>query len=123
MANAKIYMVRHQANGFVHEFPFAQEPSAEQLAAVEKLCFQRFGASHPKNGEAYWTRVEQREVLGPDDVPDVPDRSLSTANMLGVGDFGVSGVGSVTPREKQTLAPSDIGSVESVLSIAKKAGA
>jgi hypothetical protein len=96
---AKIYLVRHQANGFVHEFPFAQEPSAEQLDAIKKLCFQRCGAEHPKSQEPYWVRVEERAVLGPKDIPDVPDRALSTvSSAAGMGEFTVAGAGTVTPK-------------------------
>lgn len=79
---AKIYLIRHQAKGVVHEFPFAQEPSAEQLAAVKKLCFQSFGFGHPKTPtEPYWLRVVEIDLLGPDEVPHVPDRDLSTVPM------------------------------------------
>ena len=94
---AKVYLVRHQAAGLLHEFPFACHPSGEQLAALAKLCFQLHGAQHPRTREPYWLRVEELSLLGGDFVPDVPDRSLSVAQSAGAPRFEVSGTGHVTP--------------------------
>jgi len=92
----------------MHEFPFASPPTDEQRAAVWKLCFQRHGAEHPKvhvgpDGEfkkPYWgsddpRALVERDVFGPDEVPIVPDRSLSVANAVGVSQFSVHAVGRV----------------------------
>jgi len=96
---AKVYFVRHQAAGFVTEYPFAQEPTEAQLAAVAKKCFQSFGAEHPKSGEEYWVKVFSFDVLGPSDVPAVPERSLSsTVSASAAGEFLVAGTGTVTPK-------------------------
>ena len=95
---AKVYFVRHQAAGYVTEYPFAQEPTEAQLAAVAKKCFQSFGAEHPKSQEEYWVKVFSFDVLGPSDVPEVPDRALSTVSAAAVGEFKVEAFGTVTPK-------------------------
>ena len=75
---AKIYFVRHQAHGIVPNFPFKEHPTQEQVALVAKWCFQQHGFGHPKTpGEPYWTRVAEFDLLGPTDLPDVPDRVLA----------------------------------------------
>ncbi len=96
---AKVYFVRHQAAGFITEFPFAQEPTEAQIAAVAKKCFQSFGAEHPKSGEPYWVKAFAFDVLGPNDVPVVPERSLSSVSTsASAGEFIVAGTGTVTPK-------------------------
>lgn len=107
---AKIYFVRHQAAGILTSYPFASEPSKEQLAAIERLCFQGYGAEHPKSKEPYWLRVIEAEVLGPSDIPSVPDLvevtlrvardPVSIANEASLSKLGVSAVGTVTPPKK-----------------------
>jgi hypothetical protein len=95
----KIYLVQHQANGVVHEFPFSSPPSEAQLEAVWTFCFQSHGASHSKTpGEPYWQIVKEVEVLGPNDIPVIPARGLSVVSTAAAGEFGVSGVGTVTPK-------------------------
>lgn len=94
---ASVFYVRHQAAGVVHEYPFANSPSEAQIAAVGTLCFQRWGANHPKSNEAYWLRVVEVPLLGARDVPEVPDRALSVASAAGVGEFVVDAKGEVTP--------------------------
>jgi hypothetical protein len=97
---AKIYFVRHQAHGIVHEYPFASHPTADQVEAVRKFCFNVHGFGHPKTPkEPYWTRVVERDVLG-DEVPAVPERKLGVAGKSGVAEadapeFAVSGTGVV----------------------------
>jgi hypothetical protein len=76
---AKVYFLRHQAAGVISKYPFSQPPTDEQKAAVERELFQAVGKSHPKTGESYWTIVVEADVLGPGDVPEVPERSLSVA--------------------------------------------
>lgn len=97
---AKIYLVRHQAGGVLHDYPFAAPPSEKQLAALGKLCFQSHGAAHPKSKEPYWLKAVEVDVLGPNEVPAVPERSLSVANAAGAAEFSVTGTGTVTPGEK-----------------------
>ncbi len=92
---AKIYIARHQSIGFLTQFPFASHPSSEQLAALEKLCFQAAGASHPKTKEPYWLKVAEFDVLG-DEVPSVPDRNLAAVSQE-VTKFEVAATGTVTP--------------------------
>jgi hypothetical protein len=96
---AKVYFVRHQAGGVMHEYPFAAPPDAEQQAAISKLCSQRFGFSHSKTpGEPYWTSVVGVDLLGSGDVPAIEEQSAGTANMAGVGKVAVVGFGTVTPK-------------------------
>lgn len=94
---SKIYFVRHQAGGVMHEYPFASEPTTAQKDAVVKLCTQRFGLSHPKTKEPYWARVEDVELLA-DGVPEIPEQGGETANVAGLGLMQVSGRGVVTPK-------------------------
>jgi hypothetical protein len=97
----KIYFVRHQAHGIVHEFPFAKHPTQAQVAAVNKWCFQLHGFGHAKTpGEPYWTKVVERDVLA-DEVPVVADRVLTEAGKANeaatkAGEFGIAGVGQVS---------------------------
>lgn len=103
---AKIYFVRHQAHGIVHEFPFAEHPTQEQVAAVARFCFQSYGHGHPKTpDQPYWTKVVERDVLGPNDKPAVPERVLAPAGEKGVGKteagtIVASGTGLVTEGKK-----------------------
>jgi hypothetical protein len=100
---AKIYLVRHQAQNVVHQFPFAQPPTPEQLAAVSRFCFQSWGRSHEKTpDEPYWVKVIEVDLLGPNDVPDVPDRalSLSKENIADPDKFVVAARGHVENPKK-----------------------
>lgn len=96
---AKVFFIRHQAGGVMHEFPFAAEPTADQQAAVYKVCRQRFGVSHAKTpDEPYWARVVEVELLDGDTVPEVPEQGKDTANVAGLGPIAVIGRGTVTPK-------------------------
>lgn len=53
----KIYYVRHQAAGVVHEHPFTSPPSQDDLDAVLATCESRHGKKHPKTGASYWAKV------------------------------------------------------------------
>lgn len=100
---AKIYFVRHQAHGIVHEYPFAQHPTQNQIDAVRRYCFQAHGFGHAKTpDEPYWMKVVEVEVLG-DEIPDVPERVLGPAGEDGVGraegpKVFVSGAGTITQK-------------------------
>lgn len=94
---SKVYFVRHQAAGILTDFPFSAPPSDKQLEAIARLCFQRHGATHPKGDAAYWTRVVELEMLGPNEVPEVPERDLTVANSAEVGQAKVEAKGEVTP--------------------------
>lgn len=97
--STKIYFVRHQAAGTLHDLPFSYPPSESQLAAIERRCFQRHGASHPKTpDEPYWLKVEAVDVLGANDVPEVAEQGLSVANSIGLPGPTISGVGHVKNR-------------------------
>lgn len=97
---AKIYFVRHQAGGVLWETPFAESPSEGQIAAIKKLAAQSHGAAHPKTDEPYWLTVCEVDVLGSGDVPSVPDRAPGVSvNAAAVGEFQVSGVGTVSSKE------------------------
>lgn len=95
---AKIYLVRHQAAGLVHEFPFSQPPSEPQVDAVKAFCLQSHGFGHPKTpDEPYWVRVEERDLLGSLDLPVAPERTSGlSVNSAAAGEFSVSGSGTVT---------------------------
>lgn len=101
---AKVYFLRHQAHGIVHEYPFVASPSDEQQAAVRQFCFNMHGFSHAKTpSEPYWMRVIEVEVLGPKDAPDVPKRDLSVVSEHGAGETSIPGrtihgTGVVDPR-------------------------
>lgn len=103
---SKIYFVQHQAHGVAFEFPFGAPPSSEQIAAVNRYCFQHHGFGHAKTpDQPYWTRVIDVDVLGPNQVPEVAERALGPAGKPGHGvasptQFGVSGVGHVTEGKK-----------------------
>jgi hypothetical protein len=95
-----IHFVRHQAAGILWEYPFAKAPTAEQVEALGRLCFQRHGENHPKSGESYWLTPIEINVLGSDEVPSVPERSLSVVSEAGVPQFSVSAKGTVTPPKE-----------------------
>lgn len=94
----KIYFVRHQAGGVVHEFPFAQYPTDQQIAAVESICFDRHGFSHKKTpDQPYWTRVDEVSLFE-DEIPEVKKAGLSIANVANAAEFSASGIGHVSER-------------------------
>jgi hypothetical protein len=53
----KIYYVRHQAAGMLHEHPFFEPPTTRQLAPVLELCRKRHGDLHPKTEQPYWAKI------------------------------------------------------------------
>jgi hypothetical protein len=69
---AKVYFLRHQARGVLHDLPFAQHPTKEQIAAVARLCAAAHGTHHPKTEEPYWLKVAEIEMVGPDFVIPMP---------------------------------------------------
>lgn len=89
----KIYVIRHQALGFVHEFPFANFPTEKQVDAVMRVCAVRLSAAeHAKTGE-YWHKVVEVDVLDTNDLPAtvVSTGGLSVANAASAEEFSVSG--------------------------------
>lgn len=82
---SKLYFFQHTAAGLITKYPFAEPPTEVQRAAVERECFQRFGAEHAK-GHKYELWVVEADVLTPDSVIDVPERSL-----VAVGDTEAKG--------------------------------
>lgn len=66
-----IYMVRHQAGGFLHEFLFEQEPTDEQLAPIYRLMKYRHGSEHPVLGGEMWLRVCKMDLIEGTTVPTV----------------------------------------------------
>lgn len=95
---AKVYLARHQAAGYLTDFVFTKPPSDKQMEAIKKLCFQRHGEKHPKTEEPYWITVEERALVG-DEVPDVPDRDLSTVSSAVMPGAQVQAEGTVTPKK------------------------
>lgn len=99
---AKLFFIRHQAAGVLFQFPFAQAPTQAQRVAVERFCVQQNGVSHSKTpGVPYWTRVVELDVLGPNDIPDVPEHTLSIVSSGGgnADKFIVDGQGHVGSRD------------------------
>lgn len=96
----KIYFVRHQAAGYMTKYPFLTPPNDKQIAAVVKECFRSFGFGHAKTpGEPYWVQIAEFEALGADEVPVLPERTLSMTgvkNEAAVAMFGASGTGNVS---------------------------
>jgi hypothetical protein len=101
---AKLYFVRHQAHGIVHEFPFTEHPSQNQVALVAKHCFGLHGFGHKKTPtEPYWTRVVEVEALGPNDMPVVKEPGPIGVDAAGEAKVAapgptVSGTGYVTSK-------------------------
>lgn len=97
---SKIYFIRHQAAGIVTKdgapLAFGQPPTEAQFSAVERECFLTHGDRHKKTGEFYWTKVVEVDVLGPDDVIEVQERSLSVANVASTSELTISGSATVT---------------------------
>ncbi len=93
----KVYFIRHQAAGFLHDHPFASEPTDAQKAPLLARCVARHGAVHQKTGEPHWHRVESFDVLAAGQVPELPEVATGPQEMPGPT---ASGVGTVTPRSK-----------------------
>lgn len=92
----KIFFVKHQAAGVVHECPFAGAPNEQQLAAVAALCLQNHGFGHPKTDDVPWTSsIVEVELIGPSDVLEVKAPPKATA-VSPIGEVTISGEGSVT---------------------------
>jgi len=91
-----VTLLRHQVAGYLHDFPFAEEPSAEQLKPIAELMARRHGTKHPKTGEPYWLRAETFSVLGATELPAVTMPGAGGANLAGLGSVGVQGEGTVT---------------------------
>lgn len=98
---AKIYIVRHQAEGLLWQFPFAAPPTDAQLSVLKARCDRLHGTHHAKTEEPYFFSVTELSLLGAEDVPVVAAivTDGSKNNTAGVSEFGVSGVGHVTHKE------------------------
>lgn len=96
---AKVYFVRHQAAGVLWDSPFGATPSAGQVGALKERCEQRHGDSHPKSGEPYWLTIEEIQVLGDADMPDVSQSDGGVSSSASAGEFVASGTGVVIPKE------------------------
>jgi len=97
---SSIFLVRHQAAGYVVEFPFASSPSAVQLAPVLAMLASRHGGAHKKTGEPFWHRVEEVPLVGPGEIPSVavPEPSAGPAKASASADLAgleMSGRGTV----------------------------
>jgi hypothetical protein len=108
---AKLYYVRHQAAGIVYEFPFSQPPSEKQQRAVARFCFQKVGRiSHEKTPDKpYWTRIVEVELLGPDELPDVPERVLTGVTVAGAGKADAGEVTANGTGHVEVLTQDDVG--------------
>ncbi len=95
---AKIYVYRHQAEGYLARQPFAHPPTDAQKKALDDLMFQRHGAHHPKEAakpeghrKRYFSRVEEFELLEPSSVIAVPAALQSVENRADLPSQVVSG--------------------------------
>ena len=84
-----VYIIRHQAAGYIPEYIFAATPSQQQMAAVYAMCDQRYGLTHPKTQERYWIRWVAIPLQDASDLPMPGDQD--TAN------FGGNAVGAAVP--------------------------
>jgi hypothetical protein len=91
----KIYMLRHQAGGFIPEFIFAAPPTDQQFGAVKRLCEIRYGTHHGKTKEEHWLRIIEIPVRGPEDLPMPKPPGDSVKNTAGLPPPGVTAVGHV----------------------------
>lgn len=93
-----VYMIRHQAGGFLPEFIFAQEPNDEQLAPIRLLMAYRHGVEHPVlRGEEMWLRVYKMDLILGTAVPVVvlPNERAAAVDGGEATKFVASGEGHV----------------------------
>jgi hypothetical protein len=76
----KLYFVRHQAAGVLHDTPFAAPPSGTELALLLARCEASHGKTHPKTGAAYWAKVI---CVDTDKPVDHPERSRTHGGVNG----------------------------------------
>lgn len=53
----KLYLIRHQAAGIIHDFPFDHAPSATEITPILARCQAQHGDKHPKSKKTYWAKV------------------------------------------------------------------
>jgi hypothetical protein len=84
----KLYFVRHQNEGVLHQFPFKQPPTQAQMEPIVNELARRHG-THAKQkvynedgtvtltkGDELFFRIIEVEVLGPNDMPQIaPQRT------------------------------------------------
>ena len=90
---ARVYFLRHQAAGVLHELPFKAEPNELQIAAVKAHCVRRWGKEHPKTGR-YWLRIVHFSVLA-SNIPEFDTPAPGKDNGATAPKYGVSGAGTV----------------------------
>lgn len=54
-----MFYYRHQAGGVLHESPFSSMPTDAELAPLRAAMLEKWGATHPKTGAAFWDRIEE----------------------------------------------------------------
>lgn len=97
----KVYFLRHQADNVSYDFPFAEPPTEAQLQPLLRRCTQRHGVAHSKTpDQPHWIKIVEVEVLGPNDIPEVPEVVLSPVIPKGTGkaetaELSVTGTGHV----------------------------
>lgn len=100
---AQVYMLRHQAAGFIPQFVFANEPTEMQIAAVARMCEARHGIAHPKTEEPYWICAVPVDLVEGGAVPALeisPGTSVSSGSALAsVPGAEINGVGFVKNPE------------------------
>lgn len=94
-----IWLLRHQVAGYLHEYPFASEPAAAQVAPIAAMLARRHGTHHPKTNEAYWLRAEPFTVVGPTEIPAPPLPGLGLSNGGAAPPNAVSATGTVHKPE------------------------
>ena len=66
----KLYFLRHQAAGILHDAPFSAPPTQAEIAPLLNRCATSHGNTHHKTGEDYWTKVICVDTSLPVDHPD-----------------------------------------------------
>lgn len=94
-----VYLVRHQALGFLTGHAYAQEPTEDTLEGIRIRLAEVHGDAHPKTGEVYWCGAVAIPLEGDAsqlDTYEPPAPAPPPNNQAGPGDMTFSGVGTVT---------------------------
>lgn len=75
---AILYFLRHQKAGILHEEPFTEVPDNQTLEDRVLELAQAHGATHPKTGEPYWTKLVKVDT---DKAKDDPERTVTVAGV------------------------------------------
>jgi hypothetical protein len=100
MTMTKVYMIRHQAHGYLPQLVFSEPPSAEQMSLVARYFASLHGTHHPKLETEYWTRIVEVPVFSSSDELPVKPQGEGKENVAALRPMTVSGEMHVTPPKK-----------------------